>query len=64
VGPKKVIEGIRRRYRLGRPLNMKAMAEEDIALYMAGRFYMGTWKAALRAAKMNISRIYNQQKRT
>jgi len=60
----KVIEGLRLRYDSGRALISRATIREDSALYMAGRYYFGSWEAALRAAKIPISRASNRKRQT
>ncbi|HOC92759.1 MAG TPA: hypothetical protein PKH33_10380 [bacterium] len=53
----KVKEAIRKRYKEGKNLNMKAIREEDMGLMNAGTKHFGNWKSAIEAAGIDYEKI-------
>lgn len=58
----RIIRRIRDRYRRGKPLNSKAMQDEDSKLFNAALNYFGGWDKALRAAGIAPEKVYKRRR--
>jgi len=58
----KIVRRIKKRAAEGRPLNSKAMQQDDSKLFNAALNYFGAWEKALRASGIRPARVYKRRR--
>jgi len=58
----KIVRRIKERAKAGKPLNSKAMQDEDSKLFNAALNYFGGWAKALKAAGLNPEDVYKRRR--
>jgi len=60
----KIVQRVKERVRQGRPLNSKAMQEQESKLFNAALNYFGGWDEALRRAGVEPEKVYKRRRWT
>ncbi len=58
----RIIRMIKERAKIGKPLNSKAMQDEDSKLFNAALNYFGGWAKALKGAGINPAKVYKRRR--